>query len=538
VELSDREFVKLSQKVVADLFDWVVQSDVTTKSKERLNTHIQNALLADDNYVRQINAFVEGVKNNPKHPLRNNQIIKILEPILSDKVAGVDNLKIKSRDNKVYDQNMVIYGFKELKDYLGADKEDLYNKLVIVSVLQSGLSQSPISFTSLLPYEDFKKIYNEVLSKLETIPNLEDFYKLNVFERNNWANDDVIPNERARLFQAKNGDWYYNSNMNFLPGDIRVAIAKGKLPQLLTMSMFTRAGASDIITYTWDDETYTVNERKEMRKKGDYSFIKKGLFKKVYDQFGNPLIYTSTSSSGQVYSNYIYQAINAWGDSFRANEFYPNPRQSKIDNGFIKVKEVAPSDVIAYFTDRGDVSTEKEVTNKGTVPSKFIGYVGGFSNAGKGTVAGDGKDKAMRQISDGVIVEVVDVKGKTSSNTSATEIAERKELTLESRKDDGRFVVAAVSGDAVPAFSFVMLARNGEIKGPITETTKKAIINAMNAGFTFVVGDMPKTDSAFIDYLQEIGAPFMIYHAGEKEKDSRIKITRNDFNEEKDPFTC
>jgi hypothetical protein len=365
VELSDREFVKLSQKVVADLFDWVVQSDVTTKSKERLNAHIEKALLADDNYVRQINDFIETVRQNPKHPLHNNQIVKILEPILSDKVAGVDNLKIKSRDNKVYDQNMVIYGFKELKDHLGSEKEDLYNKLVTVAVLQSGVSQSPISFTSLLPYEDFKKIYNEVLSKLETIPNLEDFKNLSVFERNNWANDDIVPAERARLFQAKSKEWYYNTNMNFLPGDIRYAIKKGKLPQLMTMSIFTRSGASDIITYRWEDESYTLNERKEMRKRGDYSFIKKGLFKKVYDQFGNPLI------TGGDFPSYVYQAINAWGDSYRANEFYPNPRQSKIDNGFIKVKEVSPSDVIAYFTGREDSSTEKEISKEGKSSSEF-----------------------------------------------------------------------------------------------------------------------------------------------------------------------
>ena len=358
INASDREFVKIAQKAVADLFDWVVQSDVTTKANVRLNSYIESALLNDDNYVRQINDFVEKVRSNKRHTLYNNQIIKILEPILSDKVNGVDNLKIKSRDNKIYDQNMVIYAFKELKNYLSADNQELYNKLVTVAVLQSGLSRSPISFTSLLPYEDFKKIYNEVLSKLETIPNLEDFYKLNVFERNNWNDDDLIPHARAKLFQAGSGDWYYNTNMNFLPGDIQYAVAKGKIPQVLTMSMFTREGTSDIIVYSWEDESISLNERKEMRKKGDYSFIKKGLFKKVKDQFGEPLI-----GGSEAFPSYVYQAINAWGDSFRANEFYSTARKSKIDNGFIKVKEVSPSDIIAYFIGReGLAKTENENT--------------------------------------------------------------------------------------------------------------------------------------------------------------------------------
>jgi len=529
VDKSDREFVKIAQKAVADLFDWVVQSDVTTKSKVRLNSYIESALLNDDNYVRQINSFVEKVRNNKKHPLYNNQIIKILEPILSDRVNGVDNLKIKSRDNKVYDQNMIIYGFKELKDHLGADNQELYNKLVTVAVLQSGLSRSPISFTSLLPYEDFKKIYNEVLSKLETIPNLEDFYKLNVFERNNWNDDELVPHSRAKLFQSKSDDWYYNTNMNFLPNDVQYAITKGKIPQVLTMSMFTRDGASDIIVYNWDDESFTINERKEMRRKGDYSFIKKGLFKKVYDEFGEPLIHGADTA----FPSYVYQAINAWGDSFRANEFYSTPRKSKIENGFIKVKEVTPSEIIAYFVGRdGRVSKESDIANAGTVISNFAGYVGGFSNAGKGTVAGDAKDKAMRKMADGVIVEVVDKKGQTSSNTSATEVAKNKNLKLETKKEGDKFVIAAAIGNPTPGFAQVMLARNGEIRGPLAEMTKKAIRNANDAGFSFIVGDMPGVDSAFIDYLQEIGATFQIYHAGEKEKDSRIKVTINKFNEE------
>jgi ATP-dependent protease HslVU (ClpYQ) peptidase subunit len=48
--------------------------------------------------------------------------------------------------------------------------------------------------------------------------------------------------------------------------------------------------------------------------------------------------------------------INAWGDSFRANEFYDVPRQSVIDNGFEKTREVSDADIISYFT--GNVSTE------------------------------------------------------------------------------------------------------------------------------------------------------------------------------------
>ena len=347
--LSDREFVKVAQKAVTDLFDWAVQTDFTTKANIRFNAYIERALLADDNYVKQIDEFVQSVRENKEHPLYNNHIIKVLQPILSDRLNGVDNLKIKSRDNKVYDQNQTIYAFTELKNYLKGIDSTLYKKLTTIAVLQSGLSSSPISFTSLLPYDDFVEIYNNVLSQMNDVPNLNMFYDLNIFERNNWANDDLIAHSKAKLFQSKSGDWYYNTNMNFLPSNIAKDINSGKIPQLLTMSRFTREGNYDFIVYTWEDESIPLSDRKAMKQKGDFSYMKKGLFKKVKDKNGNPLIYLSESKGGVVYENFVYQAINAWGDSFRAKEFYTNPRKSKIDNGFIQVKEVSPETIIPYF---------------------------------------------------------------------------------------------------------------------------------------------------------------------------------------------
>jgi hypothetical protein len=360
VNLSDREFVKVAQKVVADLFDWAVQNDFTTKSNVRLNTYIEKALLADDNYVRQIDDFLQKIKADENHPLYNNLVIKALQPVLSDRVNGVDNLKMKGRDGKLYDQNQIIYDFKKLKSHLaGIGNEELFNKIVTVAVLQSGLSNSPISFTSLLPYDDFKRIYNPVLSNLENVPNLDLFYKLNVFERNNWNNDDIIPHSKAKLFQSKDGNWFYNTNINFLPKDVSRAVKTGQIPQVMTMPVLSREGTSDFIVYSWEDESIPLADRQAMKRKGDFSFMDKGLFKKVRDAYGNPLIH-STESKGKVYENFVYQAINAWGDSFRANEFYANARKSKIDNGFIKVKEVAPEKIIPYFVNSPALESFKE----------------------------------------------------------------------------------------------------------------------------------------------------------------------------------
>lgn len=352
VDMSDRDFVKLAQKTVNDLFDWAVQND------RNLNTQIQKILLSDENTAKQVSDFVVSIRKNDKHPLYNNQIVKLITPHFSSIEGGVNNLKIKNKDNKVYDQNQMIYAFAELKNYLKGQNSPLYGAIVRLSVLQSGLSNSPISFTSLLPYEDFKEIYNKTLSILETLPNLQDFNTLNVTQRNNWNNDDLVPVRKAK--KSRGGEGKYNTNFKFY-GNKRVqrAIDKNEIPQLLKINTKSREAENDVMVYTW--QVAFGDKAKKMREKGDYSYIKKGLFKKIY-QGDEPFTQSYTikdKNTGEniVITDIIYKPINAWGDShstdgmyFGANEFYTTGRPSVIENGFMKVQELSDETLVTYFT--------------------------------------------------------------------------------------------------------------------------------------------------------------------------------------------
>jgi hypothetical protein len=150
----------------------------------------------------------------------------------------------------------------------------------------------------------------------------------------------------------------------------------------------------------------------------------------------------------------------------------------------------------------------------------FQGYKGGFEDKGKGTPQGDGKDKAMRQVATASIVEFKSDKSKSSSLTTLNEVGTDNDYSYE--KD--RYVGSSYNG-SLPAFSgmgvmsnfgkTVMLARNGKLANtPLNNETKYLINIANQQGAEFVVGDMPGVDSQFIDYLQEIGAKFTIYHTG------------------------
>jgi hypothetical protein len=114
--------------------------------------------------------------------------------------------------------------------------------------------------------------------------------------------------------------------------------------------MFSREAASDFITYSSEGKI-TKAQRIKARRTADTSHVEKGLFKKVYrindEGIRVPLVQKS-EYKGKEYFNYVYKAVNAWGDSFRAQEFYGKTfpqdplstvsKASVLDNGYIKVQ--------------------------------------------------------------------------------------------------------------------------------------------------------------------------------------------------------
>ncbi|NDC96462.1 hypothetical protein EB077_14245, partial [bacterium] len=193
------------------------------------------------------------------------------------------------------------------------------------------------------------------------------------------------------------------------------------------------------------------------------------------------------------------------------------------------------NDTVVIDTEEEDIDELGSELNP-TIVSGFQGYKGGFDNIGKGTPEGDGKDKAMRNIADGFIGEIIDINGLTSTNTSY-DILRKKSL----KKYGSSYGIGNSKNDSSDYYSIatyqknqkdiIMLARNKELANkPLNESTKLNIDVVNKSGGEFIVGDMPGVDSQFIDYLQKIGAKFTIYHTGDT---PRIKIKQTEKQDKK-----
>jgi hypothetical protein len=211
-------------------------------------------------------------------------------------------------------------------------------------------------------------LYNETLSILEKLPNLAQFQELNVFERNNWNNSDVVAYKRATLYfgEDKDGTKYVsNLDRDTLIKPLKKATDEGIIPKLVGISPMSEAGRSDFIVYSYED-VISSEQRILRRKNGDTQHQHKMLMQKVYTTDANnkrvPLLHI-TEKNGTIYTKHVYKAVNAWGDSFRAQEFYTTNQQSVLDNGFDKVNEVE-DDVIVDIYKGGAATTAVETVSE------------------------------------------------------------------------------------------------------------------------------------------------------------------------------
>jgi CRISPR/Cas system CMR-associated protein Cmr5 small subunit len=127
-DMNDYDFLKIAQTTVLNLFDWAVQND------QALNTKIEEILISETGTASKIAKFLGSIKEG--HPLYGNYVVDVLSPRPSQRVGQANNLYIKNKANKVYDQNRTIYAFEELKSYLTSQgKTQLYDDLVKLSIL-------------------------------------------------------------------------------------------------------------------------------------------------------------------------------------------------------------------------------------------------------------------------------------------------------------------------------------------------------------------------------------------------------------------
>lgn len=373
IKLSPREFVQVSNKAVSSFFDWATQTN------EGFNLQLKTIMLgneSEESAARQIIAFRDTVFGNPKkgipeninHALYNNLVLRDMQLIAGSKPGVPDNIKIKNKDLRSYDQNLIINSLEEIKIYFdNMGSMEIYEKIVSLAVLQSGLTNSPIAFSKLLPFEDFKEVYYNTLNNISNIPELDAFADILALERNEWSDSSIV--NRVERRKRSIGGMVTIPTWQKVPFSLSKAFNDKKIPRVIFVLVSDR-NASEVILHTWSD-TISWAERKKKARIGNTDHLNKLLMRKVYLDKENNIPYEYITDDGE--KGFLYVAINGWGDSFRAKEYYRAkaifkdnipvlaPPSSVFTNGLLRLSAPEVSDdVILGLLNKGNIVDQED----------------------------------------------------------------------------------------------------------------------------------------------------------------------------------
>lgn len=352
--LSTKEVIKLGNKVTSSFLDYLVQTKFKV-SGTSLNNMLQKFLIDSSTDVAN---KVKKIKDNPLNPLNENYAFQQLRYLISNQEGEVNNVTLKLNNKDVFTQNQFINSLREIKE---ADK-GLYQYLVFGAILQSGTYKSPISFTDLLPLEDYAAIVNPLIKDLEKLGSFSTFGERNLFLRNNWADKDLVPQLQELAFSSKKNKWYNQVEIKpyFYSAQVAYLNSKGISGNDLPIFVPEYLGRKDIITVRKNSNEFTQDQIKQMKAKGDWSYKITAGYEKVKDKDGIPLSITEGD-----FTKFIYKPINLYGDSQYAQEYYDDVRQSVIDNGTLKVTEQINNQVFFdAFAVKKDNAAQKKLNIK------------------------------------------------------------------------------------------------------------------------------------------------------------------------------
>lgn len=137
------------------------------------------------------------IQKDDNHPLHNNYLFtNVFNPEIGNAETTPDILSVIDKNIDARESDFILQAFTDLKD----KDLDLYNDLIYTTYFQTGVVTSPVSFYSLIPYNDILPQANDLLKQHgEIANNLQDMadavvanvgYKLNNLKRVSLKADD------------------------------------------------------------------------------------------------------------------------------------------------------------------------------------------------------------------------------------------------------------------------------------------------------------------------------------------------------------
>jgi hypothetical protein len=192
--VSDKDKVKLLDNFKSDFISSILlNNDISIydgKPFGKIGTMVKDLMSSENSVARELDAYKEFTTNKLVHDLLPSFGEQQFD-IGGEKIF-IDNIKMFDQRLPVLEQDLYTQAFRELFE----ENPTLAKRLVAVTLLQSGLKLSPMTYTKLIPAEIYMDIFKSVhdFNAIDgQLPALAGNPFIQLFHVNNYKDNNLVP---------------------------------------------------------------------------------------------------------------------------------------------------------------------------------------------------------------------------------------------------------------------------------------------------------------------------------------------------------
>lgn len=360
--LSRDNKLKLVNDIENDFINFVVQNFNPDYNSD-INK-VKNELFKGDNSVaKQLLTLKNKTKEQligNESELQKNKFIQELFPLLDKAEKGWNNVKIFTKRLDTFNSNQLTESFRDIKRL----DPVLFDKIVNLGLLQSGLSNSPITYTGLIPFEYYNEVVKNSFKEFNTKDN---FDNIKIKKENKISKDQGISDLKSFFLKNDNKDNKELIDMYDQPKLLsefeQLYIANDN--KIIGYGMYGKdysLKSLNKVVHSLEDNnksnTKLLKDKFKLNKK-EFSFDKTLDIKRLvnlYNKTNNTKHFVNFNRIGQS-NTYTWNLIENW------NNFNPNQTTITYNNQSIETKQsLVDSKVEEYIKDK-DYVTSGEISD-------------------------------------------------------------------------------------------------------------------------------------------------------------------------------
>jgi hypothetical protein len=350
-------------------------SQVTINNKQiTLKNYYKNMFMGDNSLAKQLKKYQ---KEYPE-----NKALKNLFGVINSDRKDTDNITLFSSKLNTYEINSISESLVQLHDTAVKENNQnlvsFINNISIFIILQSGLQQSPISFSKILPIDFYSKIVGSIFNNFAENKDLQIDAETvwRQFHQNNYKNQKLVDVIKEKSIRAENNEYDYDAYDNF---DDFIG-EENKVIQSVIPGIRYFYGKKEFVSVKF--------LRPEVA--GNKKLIEELVKRKEFDKINDYVLYQRIGDDVEGEPS-PYMPINKLGNGMYLTEVSVDPYTKSIlfKNGNLD-ESSSLQFAKEYLGEKSDKELRDELiadTSGSTQPSTSVEIVSRYTDADKGTIS-------------------------------------------------------------------------------------------------------------------------------------------------------